>query len=241
MGATQSKTTNTTNFVNDIINNVLMQSSSNCKTGTTVTQKLDISHINLKGCTLDINNLNQNVDITTNFQCAQDITQSSDMLNKFNTQLDTQLSSTLSGIPSSLISSAESNKINDLKNKIKSNINLQQLASCVSKNISDQNASINNITIDCTSNPISDRKINFSNIGQQVLMNNTTKCIQNNIQLSAAINDFNTIIQDKQEAANKGFDVNEFFNTLTGPIRYIIGAVIIIIILSSLSSMMLIS
>src|SRR4029078_9321650 len=131
MGAAQSSSVTKTNLVNRAVSDVMMDSSSNCSANQGATQEITVKDISATGCKVSFNDISQDMNLTQNFSCMQEASNTADLNNKFATALDNQVTATLKGIPTALISNATTTAIADVKNEIKTNINIKSLADCV--------------------------------------------------------------------------------------------------------------
>jgi hypothetical protein len=204
MGAAQSKTTSVTSIVNEAATNALLESASSCKSSSGANQTLTFSDIKTKGCSVDFRNISQGAEIKSNLSCAQDSAQNAEIFNKFATNLDQTLDATLSGIPSAFISNAETNTMTNLRNTIKNNINMSQLAECVSQSLYNQKMEFGKIEMDCTG--MKDGRLTFDNISQKLIATQVANCLQSNQQAAKAAQELENIIVNKQSSANTGIN-----------------------------------
>jgi transcriptional regulator with GAF, ATPase, and Fis domain len=210
MGAAQSKSSSDTNIVNSAVSNIMISSASNCSSNTGTAQEMTISDLDITGCNLNISNIAQDANVKANFKCASDTQQNNNLVNQFANQLDQQLSASLSGIPSALISNAETETITNLKNEITNNINMSQIASCMSNNMISQKNTIGKLKVTCV-NPT--QSVDIKDISQKLVADFSADCIQQQKAVSDASSKLDTIIKQKQEAVNKGIDLGSLIGS----------------------------
>lgn len=229
MGAAQSKSKSMTDIVNESVTNIMVENSSLCSQSSTANQEMSFSDIKAKGCTVNFNDISQDAKITTNFTCMQNAEQNADMANKFSAEIDKKLSAELKGLPSALISNSETESITKVRNKITANISLSNVAKCISDSMMSQKQQFGKIDVDCTG--AVDKSLNFKNISQKLISTNVAKCVQANQQVAESVNELDTILKEKQEAANKGWSLFD-----TSSLMVLLIPCIICIVLSVISS-----
>lgn len=205
MGAAQSKVESTNDIVNRAVTNVLMASSSQCASTTSVVQEISFTDLTFTGCQVSFNNISQDAQLNTNVSCAQDSSNATDLSNTFQNELDQQLKATLSGIPGAILTNSQVQTMNSIKNDIINNININSIANCVSNTIVQQKQTYGRIDVDCRFNSPSERFVDFSNISQRLLLSHVSKCTQSNTQLAKATAEMDTLIKTVAESSNKGF------------------------------------
>lgn len=130
MGGQQSKSTSQTDIVSEALTNVLMKNAQKCSAKSSSVQSLSFEDIE-SPCPMEFSNITQSMKISTNFSCAQKGQNKSELMNQFKSQLDSAVESKTGGIGGSLYSSSEANTIAKISNKIKNNIDIQNIAECV--------------------------------------------------------------------------------------------------------------
>jgi hypothetical protein len=227
MGSAQSKAVSDTKIVNKAVTDVMMESSSNCSASSSASQTMSFNDIRARGCSVDFSNISQDATITTNFTCAQDSNQNTDLLNKFGSKLDQSVEATLKGLSGAVVSKSEAQTITNAKNEIKNNINLSQVANCIAKSMADQKMQFGKIEVDCRESDPGDKKLSFRNISQKLIATQTSKCMQSNAQVVKAINELETILTTKTKAANEGIDLASFASLGAWLLPLIIGCIIV--------------
>lgn len=232
MGARQSKSTSTIELVNNTLTNVLLQSATTCRSYTGVNQIMSFSNIKSVNCDFILDGINQSANLSTNLSCAQDSTQNAEVLNKFATNLDQELKAELSGIPGAIFSNTETNSIINLQNQIVNNINISQVAECVSQAIYNQTLTFDKHEYDCSKKG----SVTIRNVSQSIISENVTKCLQTNNQITKAAQEIDNIISNKQSATDTG--INPFVAGGISSASSLIPSLLIIlfIILSNIGS-----
>jgi len=202
MGTASSKSIAISDIVNNSVTNVMMKSSSQCKMNTEAIQKMSFSDLDFVGCSVNFSNISQMADIETNFACAQDTEQNTELINEFSTELDQELEAALSGLPGAVISESETKSITKMKNDIVANIDIEQISECVASTLTEQKLEFDKIKVDCTG--AEDTTVNFDNIKQRLIQSNVAECIQANTQVTKSINDIQNTIDNKQKSYNTG-------------------------------------
>jgi hypothetical protein len=207
MGAQQSKSTSQTDIVSEALTEVLMKNAQKCKDKTNAIQSLTFEDIE-SPCPMEFSNISQNMKISTNFSCAQKGSNKSELMNQFKSKLDSEVDSKTSGIGGALYSSAESNTIARLTNKIKNNINIENIAECVSENLKTQEMKFNKIRQtgntclrDAAGNPV---KMSFKDIAQSIVSEQISKCLQDNENISSSVTELDNILKSKTSSTLEG-------------------------------------
>ena len=203
MGAQFSKAQTETNIVNKSVTNVIMKSSQNCSANITSNQELTFSDIKTRGCNVNFNDISQEADISQNFSCAQESSQSADLQSKLKTELDAQTAAVTKGFTVGM-NSSESKTLTNLKNSVVANIDVSSIANCVANIIASQKLEFGKLDIDCRG--ANDKSLNFKNIKQKITMTQVSKCIQNNPQASKAVADFENKLKISTSAKTEGID-----------------------------------
>lgn len=202
MGASSSRAFSATDVVNECITNVSMNNSNSCSSTNSLGQDLSIRDITIIGdCPLNISGISQNAKLNANFTCLQDSNNSASLKNQLATQLDQKMKASLEGLNLNLSSSAEVEAYTQIRNNIVTNVDFSNLSSCVASNIAAQKMDIGGFKMQCSS---SGAGINISDIKQMVALTSIAECTQKNTSLVDAINNLQTIVDQKLEAENSG-------------------------------------
>jgi hypothetical protein len=247
MGASQSKVTKKSDIVNSVMSNVMMESSQQCTAESSAKNVMSFSDIKTKGCAVKFSNISQEMLIETNFTCSQDAGTSNDLTSQFNTKLNEELNAKLSGLGGALVTNAEVDSITNLKNQVTNNINVKQLASCMSKNMADQKLEFGKYELDCTGLAPPENIVSFDNISQRLVSTQTAKCLSAQKNVAEAAAKIDAFFDTKATAENKGLDIigmiNNLVNKVFGTWQAAIGVVGAIVVccfcLCSLSSFLL--
>lgn len=204
----QSSVQAQTDIVSNALTNILMKNAQECSQNTSIVQSLEFNDIE-STCPLIFSGINQDAKIVTNFSCAQDSSNSADLLNKFKTELDQDLKAQTSGIAGAAYSQSKVDVINKLKNDIKNNIDISNIAKCVNTSIGDQKIKFGKIKLTgkCPKD-IFGREIQteFKNIGQKIVLENVAKCVQANKNLSKLSNELDNSVKTKASAILEGIN-----------------------------------
>lgn len=201
MGAAVSKSVSVIDIVNQSLTSVLLESSMNCTAQQSSIQQMTFSDLQFENCDVNFQDINQNANLTLNLSCAQETTNESDLQNKFSNKLDQELESTIKGLTIGF-SSSETSAITNMKNIIKNEINVRNIANCVSSVLAEQQISFNKITAKC----LPGQKINFKDINQVIVINNVSSCVQQNSNATNAINEIQNTIDNKLKSSVSGID-----------------------------------
>lgn len=209
MGGQQSKVTSQTDIVSEALTNVLMKNAQECKQKSSSIQTLSFNDIE-SPCPMEFSNITQNMKISTNFSCAQKSSNKNDILNQFKSQLDSAVESKTSGIGGSLYSSSEADSIAKISNKIKNNIDIQSIATCVSDSMKNQKLKFkkikqtgNKCLTDQYGNPV---KMSFKDIGQSIISEEISNCIQDSANISSAVNDLDNKLKNTTTSTLEGIN-----------------------------------
>jgi hypothetical protein len=224
MGAQMSRSISITDIVNESLTEVLLESSINCSSQTIVNQEMVFSDIKTVGCDVSFSDISQDANISVNLACAQDTSQESDLQNKFSAKLDEKIESATSGIPIGF-SASESASLTKLKNTVKNNISVKNVAECIGKTIVEQKMRFERIEAEC--NP--GQKLTFENIRQTIISTQVNKCIQNNASATKAINDYESEITKVLKSKTEG--VSQFAALSSSGVSSSVTAVVLFVVL----------
>jgi len=209
MGGQQSKAKSQTDIVSEALTNVLMKNAQNCKAKSSSIQSLTISDIETP-CPFEISGISQNMKISTNFSCAQKGSNKNDILNQFKSQLDSAVESKTSGIGGALYSSSESDSIAKISNKIKNNIDISNIAKCVSDNMKKQKMGLGRIKqtgkscpTDQYGNPV---KVTIKDITQSIVSDEVSKCVQDSENISSAVAELDNKLKSTTTSTLEGIN-----------------------------------
>lgn len=175
MGATVSKTKSVTDIIQEATNEVMQQSAANCSASSSARQLIDIENLSVgKNCSINISDISQTAVVKVNFDCLQDqknITKTqTDFDSKITEKLEAESKGGL-GISAAVVESKKK-----LVQQIASRVKMSNVASCMSRLNQEQELRIRKLTTgDCEPG---NTAINISNIAQRIFSDNTTKCVQ---------------------------------------------------------------
>lgn len=198
MGASASSTVAVSEILKDTVTNILISSSNSCSSTNINTQTLNISDIETVGCNVNIRRVSQNMDVKTNFNCAQDNNNSSDLQNK----LKDALKSNIETKASAGLGLAASSTVIDQKSyeKVVNNVNMTSIAECVATNLNTQLQNIGKIKMTCYKGG----ELNIEDLTQSMVSSAVNSCIQSNQTLQQAITELQTDIDTTAKTTSEG-------------------------------------
>jgi hypothetical protein len=230
MGGSEAKASQNTDVVNDALTNIIMNSSNECSSKNANIQEIEIANLDLVGCDLNMTDISQKQTIKQNFSCLQDTSNKTDLVNRFSTELDAKVEAQAKAGVGVAISKTDS--VTKLKNTIKNNMDISNVAQCIQENINAQKMSVGGIKMKCVPGQ---KGLDMSRMNQTIISENTASCYQKNEAVAAAASELNNKITVSSSSTAKGWDPLEFLQTWW-MILFI--AFIILVISSSVSSMM---
>lgn len=205
MGNATSSVFSATNLVNEALTTTIINVSNNCSSDSNNAQEIGISNINAIGCSVNINDIAQNQKITTDFTCVQNTDNSSMIKNQFESQLKQDLSAAVSGLNVNLNSQSDVESVTNITNKIVNTIDMNTVSNCIANTIASQKITIDGIRVDCTNMPAGTaREVNIGNLKQLMVNTSTASCTQTNSNLTSAINELQTLVDNKIKADTSG-------------------------------------
>jgi hypothetical protein len=222
MGATVSKTKSVTDIIQEATNEVMQQSAANCSASSSSRQLIDIENLSVgKNCSINISDISQTAVVKVNFDCLQD----QKNITKTQTDFDSKIAEKLEaeskggiGISAAVVESKKK-----LTQQIASRVKMSNVASCMSRLNKEQELRIRKLsTGDCEPG---NTAINISNIAQRIFSDNTTKCVQeqlNNLgsEVTSALSSDTTA-----SAIASGMDLSGMFIWI-----FIVGFIVLIVL-----------
>lgn len=193
MGANVSKSTSS--VVNEAISNVMSKNSLDCSGDAVQNVTLKLSKIKA-GRDANISGIEQDATQVINLSCMQEsstqATLKTDVADEINKQLDQKISGVNFG------SANVSENITDIKNKITTNVDIENIVTCAVSAFQDLDAVFSEIQ--------AGRDVNISNIHQVAMQTVVSKCTQKNTELVQAMNELDTLISEKTSQSVVGLD-----------------------------------
>lgn len=218
--ASTQRNINRQNIVNDILTNLLVDISSKCKTTSTNTQSTSnntFTFSGIKNSTINVQAIQQ-IKATLTSTCLASNEIQNKLAQDFKAQLESETRQRMSG--ASAFSTSEVNTVNSLINEITSNINIKSLTECITKTVNDQQM-FNNVV---TFKNIDSSNISFS-LSQYIIGELVHNCLLSNDTLNSAALQLENLFEQKTSQETKGFDLNEFFNTIASVFNNLIDTI----------------
>lgn len=203
MGAAVSTSFSATTVVKDTLIKISSSTTQGCDMSSSLLQDLTFNDLEFRGCNVNFSNISQKLDVAQTLSCLQKSTNSADLKNAFKDKLKSEVDSTVSGIPNAIVSVSQAAQITQSINKITQNIDFSSVANCLIQTIMVQKQTYGKILFECSDN----QTISFNNINQELLANLISKCVQENENLTKAINELDAEIQNIVSSANSGINI----------------------------------
>jgi len=221
--------------INDTLSKTVQSNSTNCSQNNSQVQTIDINNIKVRGGSLNISNINQKSVAAPNMSCLAESQNTADLANKFKQDLKQASKSTTSGLNVLTDSSSSSKTTDELINKVTNIVQQDNLFNCIQDNVQKQVTNVGGLTIElpeycnvgCKTGyvcpPNTCGPVNISDINQYIISDATAKCVSNNGQIQAAINEALSNKDQKSGASGLGL-----FGLDEDMVKYIAIAVAII-------------
>lgn len=203
MGASQSQIKSATEITKKVSSDIMKSSSAKCAANTAVSQNLSIRNVVLgKNCIMDISNINQKADVAINLDCKQVQDSMTDIKTEFNTAIDNKFKADAeAGVG---LANASIEIRNKIKDTIKTEFDLKQLAECITDLKASQNIDIGFKMGDCDP----PAKVNISNINQTLFAQNNAKCVQEQLDKMIEKNKSEVQVSNEGETSSKGMSMD---------------------------------
>lgn len=175
------------NIVNKVVSDMLIDISNQCASQTGVSQTITFSGIHCGG-DVTFQNITNTIDLKSNFTCASAQNIDSALLNDFKNKLDQTAQAQAGGM-----GKASSANISNLTTEISNNLDIKQLSTCLSSNLTEQ--AIQTSDVLCGGN------FTAKDISNKLTLEVANKCI--NQQKTVANLSSQLDAQVKQEASAK--------------------------------------
>ena len=219
MGGSQSKVKSVTDVVQEATKDIVMNNTATCTAASSLNQTMQIKGIKAGlGCDINISNLGQKAKLEVNLNCVQKQGNSAELQTKFDAAIDEKIKSeSEAGLG---LSNSEIDQMKKIKQKIKTNIKMSSVASCLASTFAKQDIVINDVsTGDCVIptafgvKRISDG-ISIKNIQQNAVIKTTAKCVQDQMNSLSDIADMKVAVVSDTSSSAKGIDVNQLIMLL---------------------------
>lgn len=231
MGAQVSKVQSTQQIMNDVITNVLVNSSSTCTAQNTSNQTITFENISATGCEVTFSDISQGANISLNLQCASDTANEQALNNQFKSQFEQQLQAQNSGLTVGF-SQAQTDSYQNALTTIKNNINISTIAVCAASSVQNQLQQYSKIQLTCTDSQIAagTNKLTFNNLSQFIVASVVANCVSTNKSVVDATNTIDSLMKSKANASVAGIDLTSI---TTVWIIVIIGVILLCSFVSS--------
>lgn len=203
MGPALSVSTSVSEVTKKTITDIMVDSSNKCQSNNINTQTINISDIQTVGCNVEISGISQEQNITTNFTCAQESTNQTELENKLKNDLKQNLE-TAATAGLGVLSVAVSTDIQKTVDTVANNIDIKTVSECVSTNLNTQLQDIGSIKMKC--NPGDTLKI--KDLKQSIISSSVASCIQSNKTVQNAINDLQNKLDTSIKTTAQGMQLD---------------------------------
>jgi hypothetical protein len=182
-------------IINETVSKTMMSNSANCSMGNGINQKILIENIETDG-DINFSGLNQSADVKMNFNCLQSQGLQASDVQKIKDNIKSDLEQKASGYR---FQPTEQETINKTINKISSELNLDNVSSCIANALTNQETVISKLK--------AKKNVNINNIAQTAITDTTAQCIQDQSGIDDKVKDLQTLFDNKMKQENKGIDI----------------------------------
>lgn len=199
MGAASSRAISMTDVVTKTLTDIITENTTTCTNTTYSLQDMTFSDMKFKYCDVDFSNISQESNLNLNLSCAQDITNDTELQNKFANELSNKLDAALSGVTIG-VADVSTEALTRIKTDITNNIKVSNVANFINENIIKQKMEFGKIESECAPG----QKITFNNIRQKIVFDNVSKYIQESDTATQSINDAQNEIDNSLKSTLTG-------------------------------------
>lgn len=205
------------NTATKVLQDVLVEVSSSCKTITSTTQQMNDNRLSFD----NINNSNISVELvqeirsSLNASCIATQEIQTKLLDSYKEKLQSEVQQKTEGL--SIGSDAEMNTINNTITEITSKIDMKSLTECIAQTSSNQEMFNNAVTF----NNINSSTLNVS-LRQYIVSSLVNHCIMSNTGFTAAAVDLDKQLSDLTLQSQKGFDFNKMISDYVNAISSVL-------------------
>lgn len=217
MGASQSTVKSVTDIVQEATKDIVSTNSASCVASSSAQQSMTFRRIRAGlGCNVDVRNIGQKMKLEVNLNCVQNQANSADLQTKFDAAIDEKIKSESEAGLGLSNSAIEARK--NIKQKIKTNIKMSSVASCLASTFGKQDIVVEDIqTADCvvpttdilgrpTMMRIADG-ISIKDIQQDLVLKTTAKCVQDQMNAIKDVADLKLAVKTDLSSTAKGADI----------------------------------
>ncbi len=172
-------------FINELQNEIIYNTTKSCENNVSNLQTINFSNMKLIGCDALFTNINQTIETSASANC-------------FNSEEFKQAFEKSTG--DLVVNSADTKYADLLKNILVKKENINDITSCMSRMMNNQDIGINNIEVVC---PKKDGKVEFSNISQAITSSVLTECLKENTEFADAIENIEKIEKELKDYYRK--------------------------------------
>jgi hypothetical protein len=202
MGQTQTKAVSVSEVVNKIVTDIVVSNEQKCITQSKNIQNLKIGNIISMGCKVKIG-VNQTIELNSDVSCIQDLKNNSEMSNQFASKLDAAIKSKTEGGLG--LTETQTSIVTKSVTDIKNSIDIENISTCITDSLNQQNLGINNIKIKCYEwQTPAERELDMSNIKQHIIQNQVISCMQKNSAVTKAAAKIDNLLKNKTKIKTSG-------------------------------------
>jgi hypothetical protein len=202
MGQTESKSVAVAEVINSIVTDIVVSNEQKCIVDNKNIQNMSISNIRVDGCSLKIG-ADQTIELNSEVNCIQKLTNNADMSTDFATQLDADINSKVEGGLGQ--TSADNRTITKNLTIIKNNVDISSISTCITESLNQQNLEIKKIQVKCYSwQTPSERLVDMGNIKQKIIQNQVVSCMQDNTIVQDAAAEIDSVLKSKSKSKTSG-------------------------------------
>lgn len=221
MGASQSTVKSVTDIVQEATKDVVMANSAQCSASSGMSQTMRIRGLKAgRNCAIDISKMGQKLKLEVNLNCVQNQGNSADLQTKFESKLDEKIKNeSEAGLG---LSNATVEQKKAMSQKIKTNVKMSNVASCLASTFGKQEILIEDLeTGDCP-DPITlaianllgmnvKSGITVKDIQQDAVVKTTAKCVQDQLNKLGDVNSMVSDVKSDTSSSAKGMDPMALF------------------------------
>lgn len=221
MGASQSTVKSVTDIVQEATRDVVMANSAQCSASSGMSQTMRIKGLKAgKNCMIDISKMGQKLKLEVNLNCVQNQGNSAELQNKFESSLDEKIKNeSQAGLG---LSNATVDQKKNVAQKIKTNVKMSNVASCLASTFGKQEILIEDLEVGDCPDPITlavanilgmniRSGISIKDIQQDAVVKTTAKCVQDQLNKLGDVNSMVSSVVSDTSSSSKGMDPMALF------------------------------
>lgn len=202
MGNQESNSVSSTSILNDIVTDIVISARQECASRSANLQNISISDIKTDGCPIKITDINQTMNVKSELDCTAKQDLVADLTNKLTEKLSQKAEAETSGLSGALSSSANSVNLANSITKVKNNVDVELLSSCLMENLNSQKISLSGLR--CRN---SKEGITISNISQSIIGTAVGKCFSEQGAVTQAETELDRSFEQIASAKNTGIKI----------------------------------